>query len=367
VFRELPTLDYKRRYVAQMRKALPDTWHDRFAILFRNGTYDSLDLVARTLKEEGHEELLQALVSDITEDDTSNTETYFWIARSRLSDRSLCPDPGKSDLELFRRFLRSAETVFDRLSNPKAAATRDADKTLIQRYRAFLADKDYAALWKLMDAHSPDDRRLIYSRTLKNRALGEFFKSAFDARAADRFEGIAAKQETVESLIPSGTIFGTAAGRTRKEDEVRQLREIELPRVAEALATAKAQGDLSENAEHDAALEKKQEIDGRLASAGVQLQRFKEITRSMFDPNMVFVGSRVTLLNMENNQHETVAILGPWDVDVEHGIISYESEKGAILIGKQVGQHVHLDLPSKSFDWEVVANVWYEDTAAKTA
>ena len=135
--------------------------------------------------------------------------------------------------------------------------------------------------------------------------------------------------------------------------ELERLRK-ERPKIIEAIAEARAHGDLSENAEYDAAKDRQgfvesriKELEGKLADA-----RIIENTNRT-SANIIF-GATVGLLETQSNQKKQYTLVGQDEADLKDGKISVQSPVGRALIGKRVGDLVEVTTPAKVVEYEVL-------------
>jgi len=146
------------------------------------------------------------------------------------------------------------------------------------------------------------------------------------------------------------TIEGEAA--LRKELE--QLKKIERPRVVEAIAEARAHGDLKENAEYHAAREEQGLMEARIRDLESKLSNAQVIDiAALGKGDKVIFAATVTIINVDNDESFTYKIVGDDEADIKQGKISYLSPMARALIGKQVGDLVVVHTPSGDVEYEL--------------
>lgn len=136
----------------------------------------------------------------------------------------------------------------------------------------------------------------------------------------------------------------TPAGHQRLKAEIKQLKEIERPKIIKEIATAREHGDLSENAEYHAAREKQGMIEARIAIVDDALAGAEVIDPKTLVGDKVAFGAKVKLLNANNDEIE-YQVVGPMEADVDQGRISIASPIGKALLGKEVGDEVRVQTP----------------------
>jgi transcription elongation factor GreA len=140
----------------------------------------------------------------------------------------------------------------------------------------------------------------------------------------------------------------TPAGYQRLLSEIERIKSVERPENIRAIEEARAHGDLSENADYDAAKNNQGLISARLKMAEDRLARAEVIDPKTLSGPSVMFGATVTLADLETNEEITYQILGAYEADIKKKIISLESPIGRALIGKQEGDEVTVQTPSGS-------------------
>ncbi len=146
----------------------------------------------------------------------------------------------------------------------------------------------------------------------------------------------------------------TLRGKHKLEAELRNLMQVERPAVIKAIESAREQGDLSENAEYDAAKERQAWIEGRINDIQGQLAGAEVIDTSGLAADRVVFGATVLLNDNENDAEVTYQIVGVDEADVKEGKISIISPLARALIGKKVGDLVEVRTPNTDREYEVV-------------
>ena len=152
----------------------------------------------------------------------------------------------------------------------------------------------------------------------------------------------------------SGTVPMTLEGKLRLEEELRRLKSEERPRVIQAIAEARAHGDLSENAEYDAAKEKQSFIEGRIKELEDKIARAQVIDPKTIDTDKIVFGATVTLLDVDSDEKKTYRIVGVDEADIKQGSISIESPIARQLLSKKAGDVVTIKVPKGAVEYEVL-------------
>lgn len=137
----------------------------------------------------------------------------------------------------------------------------------------------------------------------------------------------------------------TQEGYDRIVAELERLKKIERPAVILAIQEARAQGDLSENAEYDAAKEKQGQIEARINDLEDKIARAAVIKANTADSETVIFGAKVTVEDTMLKKEVVYTLVGPEDVDLLQNRISIQSPIGKALIGKRKGDSVDVTTP----------------------
>jgi transcription elongation factor GreA len=132
----------------------------------------------------------------------------------------------------------------------------------------------------------------------------------------------------------------TKDGVKKLKDELRRLIDVERPAVIEQLTFARSQGDLSENADYDAARGRQAEVEGRIKQIEDILATAKVVDDKPKNTKCVSIGSKVAIRDLRLEREDTYSIVGTVESNPFAGKISNDSLLGSALIGKQVGDRV---------------------------
>jgi transcription elongation factor GreA len=146
------------------------------------------------------------------------------------------------------------------------------------------------------------------------------------------------------------TIMGYAA----LEEELKQRQQVERPRIIQAIADARALGDLSENAEYHAAKEAQSLNEGRILELESLISRAEVIDVTKLSGNRIKFGAFVKLFDEDTEEEKTYQIVGEPEADVRSGRVSVTSPIARALMGKTVGDTVEVVTPGGGKSYEVV-------------
>lgn len=145
----------------------------------------------------------------------------------------------------------------------------------------------------------------------------------------------------------------TKKGYEALKAELDRLRKEERPKVIEAIAEARSHGDLSENAEYEAAKERQGFIEARINELERKLAEARIIETANLSSETVVFGATVVLLDVQTNQQRQYTLVGQDEADLKNGKISVQSPVGKALIGRRVGDQVEVTAPAKVVKYEI--------------
>ena len=146
----------------------------------------------------------------------------------------------------------------------------------------------------------------------------------------------------------------TFAGLRALEDELFDLKVYKRKEVAQKIKEAREQGDLSENAEYDAAKDEQRDIEARIEELEKILKNAEVVGQDEVDADTVGIGSRVKLYDVEMDEEVEYTIVGSTEADALNGKISNESPVGAALIGSKVGETIVVETISGDLEFKIL-------------
>ncbi len=145
----------------------------------------------------------------------------------------------------------------------------------------------------------------------------------------------------------------TQEGYQRLQEELKTLIRVERPKVVQDIAEARSHGDLSENAEYDAAKDKQGFVEGRIQELGDKIARAQVINPAEINSEKIVFGAKVTLFDIDTEKEVTYQIVGEDEADIKVGKISITSPVGKSLIGHTIDEEVRIVVPSGVRVYEV--------------
>lgn len=149
--------------------------------------------------------------------------------------------------------------------------------------------------------------------------------------------------------------YYTEEGLKKLRAELNQLKDVERPKASQAIAEARDKGDLSENAEYDAAKEAQGMLEMQIAKLETTLANARIINESELDTSKVLVLSTVTVKNKANAAEMKYKLVAQSEADLKAGKISVDSPIGKGLLGKEVGEVAVIAVPNGNIELEIIS------------
>lgn len=148
--------------------------------------------------------------------------------------------------------------------------------------------------------------------------------------------------------------YYTEEGLDKLKKELDQLRDVERPKASQDIADARDKGDLSENAEYDAAKEAQGMLEMRIAKLEQLVANARIIDESQLDTSKVLIHSTVKIKNTANNVELTYKLVAQSEADLKSGKISVDSPIGKGLLGKKAGDKAEVTVPNGKMEFEIL-------------
>ena len=146
----------------------------------------------------------------------------------------------------------------------------------------------------------------------------------------------------------------TPEGHKKMQEELKYLKAVERPKVVDAIEVARGHGDLSENAEYDAAKEKQGQLMGKIAFIEDQLARAQIIDPASIEHEKIVLGASIKMTDVDSGESLSYQIVGAYESDIKIGKISVESPIAKSLIGKETGDVVKVTTPRGAREFEII-------------
>ncbi len=346
----------RKRAVQDLIAAGGSEWADRVAAVLRSGDVEVADAALEHLNQQ-RPDLLVGLFAELSANPRQNPAMFLWYVRGLLH-KTIPVElaPGEKETQVMEKLLTLADQV-----GLEQKRTGDPElKEFLRHVRSFFTSRRLKTFKVFVDQPSLSYARYLFAKIQRNRGFTDQTKQALlDVIEAEHPEIHTAPEEDreEEAAVPAAAdvIYTTLRGYLRREKELKHIIEVEVPKNAEDLGRAASFGDISENAEYNAALEQQDQLMRRVRQLRGDLDKARILDPDLVTTERVVVGTRVRLNNLTRGGEEIYSLLGPWDADVEKGVISYLSPVGSGLLGKSAGAQADIQLPEGSVSYKVLA------------
>ena len=146
--------------------------------------------------------------------------------------------------------------------------------------------------------------------------------------------------------------YMTKQGYEEAKEKLKYLQTEKRRQIVERIAEARSHGDLSENAEYDAARNEQAANEGEILELDYKLKNAKIVDDNV-DKSVVYIGAKVTVYDIDMDEYETYVITGTTEADAMHNKISNESPVGKALLGRKVGDAVTVQAPNGAYELKI--------------
>ncbi|MBI3882635.1 MAG: GreA/GreB family elongation factor [Verrucomicrobia bacterium] len=335
VLETLPGAKHRKALVSY-RDANPNLWADGVLALLNGSTAKICGELAGMLIAEGKFDKLKETLSRLIGQHAAHSELLLWLAREREND-SFADILGP---ELFRAMLTAIER--DQFNEKKSNKLRDfilSDKNLMVELISSAeleVIKDLTRALQLSAAFDDMDKRSLLARIVKEYPVVQSL-----------ITGDQTKQDN--SLIVSWESL------ERRKVEYEDLVKKKIPGNSKEIAVARSYGDLRENHEYKAAKEMQKVLMRRKSELEVQLNRARGTDFANVRTDVVSIGTKVTVHDVNNQKAVIFKVCGAWDSDPDNGIIAYLSPIGQALLNHPVGDEVEFELQGTKHKFRIDA------------
>lgn len=325
--------DTQLRAAKRLKELRGDSWNDLAEEMVLSTPMRLSQWVLRDLIEANLIDAASHVAEQLMHRPYENPEMFLWLSRARRAGKFSELQVDVSDDLMFGVVMEVIEDGHKRVSldDPDATSLR----TMVSRFQNFLMDDHFSLVSHVFEDLDQEQAREKYRELMNSNALSEGFKVALDQvlRAIHRDldgsdDGDASHQG--EHLV-------TAESFHARQTEYMFIKNEEIPINSKAIGTAAAMGDLSENAEYDAAKERQKILFRRLESLEDLLQRARVLEPEQVVTESIGFGTRFEIKNMDAGDIEEYTLLGLWDAQPEKNILSYVTPFGRQFLKRKKG------------------------------
>jgi transcription elongation factor GreA-like protein/transcription elongation GreA/GreB family factor len=326
---KIDVLALKKRALMEVRKERAD-WADIFLSMLLPADQNMIrDAILAELNQPETEKKLKEKLEELLNHPANYPETFLWYFQ-KIAGQSKLPFSDKNGKI---RFFESLLVLLSRIEqNPD-------QRDLVKKIHALLSNGRYAIVRQMMQDSSIENCKEFLLLATKCHSLSDHDIKIFHSLAEVIHQSLGKlrkKQDSSSSDNQSQVIWTTQEGYQKLQQRIQQIATVETVENAKEIEVARAHGDLRENAEFKAALEKRDRLQSELKFLSDQLNRSRIITKDDISTDEVGIGVIVECKNKESKT-TSYTLLGPWDANPEKGILSFQSKLAQTMNGLKIG------------------------------
>ena len=321
---EIVTQSLKKRALMELRESR-ENWHELFLELLLTPIQTSLrDYIFTELLGSSYEPQLRVKLSEMAADPTVCPEACLWYFQ-KISNDSTLPFADSEGLSTF------FEAFLILLSDLEQ---REGRRDLVKKMQAILLAGRFSIVRKIMKQSTLKDTKEFLLLVTKCHSLSDHDIKIFYSLAEVAHPELAnTKKEAVEEEV----IWTTQEGYNKLQKRIEQIGTVETVDNAKEIEVARSHGDLRENAEFKAALERRDRLQSEIKFLSSQLTLCRVLNKDDIHTDKVGVGTTIEC-SLEDGSKATYTFLGPWDADPDNNILSFQSKLSQSVSGLTAGE-----------------------------
>lgn len=337
---------YWSRALETLPTARPADWLDIYATLLPHAPASQLDTLVEALLQNGRTAEVQAVVDLPGSRLLDYPEVQYWLWKGPKFTEGLSIPTQVAQL----RHILDTWTALNRAVGQQAEKVKE----FRNRMKAALSLRDYANLRKATEQLDHGAAITVRRQLERIDGMGDTLRSKALEMLRDVHPQLWQRRTaSVNAWDDERFIFSTQLGIERRIAERDNIENVQMRENAKRIGEAAALGDLSENSEYKFALEERDLLRARLARVNEDLSKSQAIDPLGIAIDHVSIGTRVGIRNANTGEERCLTFFGPFDTDVENGVLSYQAPMARLLMGHKVGERVRLALDGAEADYEI--------------
>jgi len=344
VFSRLNSSELRKRFLSNVR-GLDKNWGAVFARLL---PYHLSRDILTELEKHGKRDLILAFLSRVYENYREMRETFVWVVRNCAEDPWLT-EIGVTEERQIIAMVHIYDLTFRDIDNRKDVS---ANRKINKQVQSYLFKDGY--LENFLDRAEEDSVSRIFTlisdvKDMDPKVLLDLKQRVIERFPSFRFYG----DEAAPEVSTRKVLYCTAASYQGKQEEYNYLQQVEVPQNSKEIEVARSYGDLKENAEYKAAMERQDSLNNRAARLKTELEQARIVKKKDVDPAQIAYGTVVTLADLDADKQIRYTILGPWESDPANGIINYQSPLGNKLLRAKTGDSLKFEINETKYNVRV--------------
>ncbi len=325
VVQSIEILALKKRALMVIKDNLSN-WPSIFlALLFAKQQNPLRDYLLQELNQGETKPLLEKKLNELAHHPATYPDMFVWYFQKVVTqdDIPFCDKQGQC------LFLEAFMILFSKLE------TRPESRDLLKKMYSLLSGKRFAIIRQVIEGSSLEFIKEFLLLVSKCQTLNDHDLKILRSLAEVVHPSLATKKSG-QSHADAHVIWTTEEGYMRTQERIKHLGTVEIVDNAREIEAARALGDLRENAEYKSALERRSRLQSELKSLSEQLHKARILTKEDVPSAEVGVGAIVHLQDAKGKK-VSYTILGPWDADPDHHVLSFQSKLAQSMIGRKKG------------------------------
>jgi transcription elongation factor GreA len=341
-----------QRVMAYIRRTMPERWGEVWAIVLLRAGKRLCDTITKGLIEGDQKLALENALLQAVQKPTSSPDLLGWLWRTRHSSTSASQFLAGLDSLPVPVIGYAMFSLLDSQGKLYGMSMEERHLKNLESARAALATQSTKPLIAWLDTADRAEAIRLKAIIEKNHGLAPAMRTQLLGYLRSRFADIFF--EVTREWEDPTTVYTTEDGLRHTEQALQHIKDVEIPAVAKQIGEAASFGDLSENAEYTAALEKRDQLFSRANTIEADLNRAVIITAEMAHSDFVNAGTRVTARSLDSGAEEVYTFLGPWDTDVENKVLNYQAPLSLAFMGARTGDQVQFGEEGEMRSWEIL-------------
>jgi transcription elongation factor GreA-like protein/transcription elongation GreA/GreB family factor len=328
IINHIEVLSFKKRVLVESRKHRPD-WKENFlTLLFKVDQAPLRDYILSELTAAKADAELKQKFQDLYTHPGRHPEAFMWYFQKVQSQNTI----PFSDKQGKTRFFEGLLILLSNVENDPE------QRELVKKIHALLSNGRFAIVRQMMQESTLEDVKEFLLLASKSHSLSDHDQKIFHSLAEVVHPSLvkARKKQETSAAQETQIIWTTAEGYQKLQQRIQQIATVETVENAKEIEIARAHGDLRENAEFKAALEKRDRLQSELKLLSDQLNKARVITKDDISTDEVGIGVIVECTNTKGEK-VSYTLLGPWDADTDKNILTFQSKLAQTMNGKSVG------------------------------
>ncbi len=305
-------------------------------------------MIINELQKTNNEETLADFTEAIFIKNRENPEVFLWLARQVLTEKTKISWIKRKDQDIFLFVVRILPSLAN-IEKQGNKLKKQAMEIVVGNFNTITIDSllQHELLVTIIQQVRPDMLRRIISLFREIPYIAKAHKENFEAMVAQvrpdyQKEDSEEKEARLLTFLPKdGEVLISEEAYKKRKEYIDQLVNVEMPANSRDIGEAQERGDLRENSEYKAALERQSQLRNEIETLSSEMKKAKIISKDDIQTDVITIGTKV-FMDCDDGKKIYYSILGPWDVDTDKNIISYESKLARSLLGKKKSDEIKI-------------------------